>query len=858
MEATSTRSNQRIPLILLLIVVFVVASTISYLAIHQAVIKTIENQALSVAETVARQATTARSVYSQYITKKLKEDGTGGHIDYKNRPGYVPLPAQFLKLSGIKSSSDANQLYKYKPISKWNLEKTQGLNDDFLRWAWPQLEAQDSPAPESAIKWQPISRFEGEGSDRHLRYLYADPASQASCVSCHNAYENSGAIQLQRTESSTALGKQWKQHQLLGALSVTIPLAKVEFVGKEQVQKTVFIIFTILITSFLALAWFSFRIVKQERNLVNTERSLHYSEERRRVANDLLSTKQDLERAFIELSTYMQGINQHAMVSVSDADGVIIDVNEKFCQSSGYSKDELIGNSHNLLNSNTHSKQFFKNIWTTINTGGIWSGELCNKTKNGKLYWLDTSIVPLKDDNGVTVRYISIRIDITERKLNEERMLHMGTHDALTGLPNRILLQDRILQALAQNRRKKSHAAVLFIDLDQFKIINDSLGHDIGDLLLVEVASRLLSCVREEDTVARQGGDEFIILLPRLPNPEIAEFVAKKILGSLVKPYPIKSHELHISASIGLAVYPFDGDEVNVLMKNSDTAMYRAKASGRNNCQRFTSDMNTFAEEKLALLSDLRQSIARDELQLYYQPIIDIKSGQVVKLEALLRWQHPEKGFISPVDFIPLAEESGLILHIGDWVLNASFAQIKKWENQGYRVPNIAINLSVKQFYQNNLLSDLERLIETHQIDGQQVELEITEGILLKQTDELISTMHQIRKMGITISVDDFGTGYSSLSYIKSFPIDTLKIDRSFVADLTTDQGNTAIVKTIIALAHSFGMQVIAEGVESEEQLEFLRLQGCDKYQGYYYSRPLPVEQIVDHFEPPAAQQSSA
>lgn len=848
-EHNKKYKNQRKFMVAIIAVIFIAASFVSYNAISDAVSRTIENQALSVAEIVAKQATVARSVYSKNVAGKLKIDGTGPHIDYNEKSGYVPIPAQFLKMVGRKSANEADFLYKYKPISKWNLEPTQGIGDEFLQWAWPQLEMQDKESPTEPIKWKPISRIEGEGADRVLRYLYADPAAQMSCVYCHNSYEIRDNIQERRAQSKIALGKQWKQHQLMGALSVTIPLAKVEFVAKEQIQKTTILIFVILISSFIAMLLFSLRLIKQERNLTKTENELALSEEQRIASEMLLMAKQDVERAFYELSTYMQGIDQHAMVSVTDRKGTIIQVNDKFCQTSGYRSEELIGKNHKMLSSGTHSKSFFADLWKTISNGEIWSGEICNKAKGGALYWFDTSIVPLKDENGNIHRYISIRIDITERKKAEERMIHMGTHDGLTGLPNRILLQDRIKQALAHDRRYGTCAAVFFIDLDQFKVINDSLGHDIGDLLLIEVTSRLLSCVREEDTVARQGGDEFIILLPNIPDPDHAEIIGSTILDILAQPYHIQGNELHISASIGISLFPDDGEDVGMLMKNSDTAMYHAKENGRNNCQRFRPEMNSLAEEKHEMLTYLRKALGNNEFELYYQPIVDIESNKIVSLEALLRWTHPVNGKIPPYEFIPLAEESGLIIPIGSWVLETGCMQLRKWLDQGYDVPQLSINLSVRQFYQKSLTDTIADILKRTGIDGRLLELEITEGILIENTDELIATMYKIKDMGLTISVDDFGTGYSSLSYIKSFPIDTLKIDRSFVTDIPINSGDAAIVKTIIALAHSLKMDVIAEGVENEDQLAFLKEQNCDKYQGYYYSRPCPASEIVKLFK---------
>lgn len=454
-----------------------------------------------------------------------------------------------------------------------------------------------------------------------------------------------------------------------------------------------------------------------------------------------------------------------------------------------------------------------------------------------------------------------------ERKLAEQRIAHLANHDALTHLPNRDLLQDRIRQALTQvvrsgaqqnvawqhaqdgeqpqMRRSGSQGAVLFIDLDQFKAINDSMGHDIGDLLLKQVALRLVSTLRSQDTVARQGGDEFIVVLPSVANAQDAGTVAQKLQDALVLPYQIMGKELHISASIGIAVFPDDGEDADTLLKNSDTAMYHAKEAGRNNYQFFAPQMNQLSAQKQAMGADLRHALKRDELLLHYQPIVDVASGKLVGLEALLRWQHPIQGLISPLQFIPLAEETGLIVPIGKWVLKAACEQLKTWLDLGYEVPQLAINLSVKQFRQKTLIQTIARILEETAIAAHFVELEITESILMDNSDEMIETLLTLNDMGLKLSIDDFGTGYSSLGYLKRFPISTLKIDRSFVQDIVIDPSDASIVAGIISLAHSLRMKVIAEGVETSEQLAILAQQGCDQYQGYYFSKPLSASEIV-------------
>ena len=441
--------------------------------------------------------------------------------------------------------------------------------------------------------------------------------------------------------------------------------------------------------------------------------------------------------------------------------------------------------------------------------------------------------------------FIASARDITVRKETEQRIMYLASHDALTDLPNRTLLQDRIQQALVQARRNHSQGAVLFIDLDRFKTINDSIGHDVGDLLLKGVAHRLVSTLRGEDTVARQGGDEFIVVLPSVNNVPDAGIVAQKLLEAMALPYQIMDKELRTSASIGIAVFPADGEDADTLLKNGDTAMYHAKEAGRNNYQFFTARMNQLAAEKQSLGTHLHQALERDELLLHFQPIIDMAHGKLVGIEVLLRWQHPVQGLIPPVTFIPLAEESGLIVSIGEWVLESACGQLRAWRDQGYEVPRLAINLSARQFRRKGLVETIARILAETGVAGAYLELEITESALMDNTDEVSEILRKLKGMGITIAIDDFGTGYSSLSYLKRFSIDKLKIDQSFVQDIVADPDDAAIVIAIITLAHSLKMKVIAEGVETDAQFAFLRREGCDQCQGYYFSKPLPAREIV-------------
>ncbi len=456
--------------------------------------------------------------------------------------------------------------------------------------------------------------------------------------------------------------------------------------------------------------------------------------------------------------------------------------------------------------------------------------------------WSLMRVTPLQSQRGGVV---VTHTDITERKQAEEMAHHLAYHDPLTGLPNRVLFNDHLTLELAHARRNKCMVAVIFLDLDRFKTINDTLGHAIGDRLLQEVAKRLTGCLRGGDTVARLGGDEFMLLLSGITHGEDVAKVARRILEVLKPPFNLDGHELHITGSMGISLYPSDGEDAETLIKNADTAMYRAKEQGRGAYQFYTPSMNAKAFEHLILENDLQRALERQEFVVYYQPQVSLHTGQIVGVEALVRWQHPDKGLVPPMEFIPLAEETGLIIPLGDWVFWEACAQNRAWQKAGFPPLWIAINLSARRFKQKGLIKDIARILKETGLDPNYLELELTESHLMENVEATLSTLHELKAMGIHLSVDDFGTGYSSLSYLKRFPIDKLKIDRLFVLDITSNPDDAAIAMAIIAMAHSLKLKVTAEGVETKEQLEFLRAHQCDEMQGYYFSRPVPAEIIT-------------
>lgn len=540
--------------------------------------------------------------------------------------------------------------------------------------------------------------------------------------------------------------------------------------------------------------------------------------------------------------------NNTEAILITDAKMNIVMVNHAFTEITGYYIEEVLGKNPKLLSSGRHSKEFFEAFWQSLITKDLWRGEIWNKRKNGEIFpeWVTVSV--LRDEHLQITHYIAIYLDISERKKEEERINYLANYDVLSGLPNRHLLADRIEQALSSAQRHSSKVAVLFIDLDRFKNINDSLGHDIGDALLKQVAVRLKSCLRRTDTIARQGGDEFVAVLTELESANEVIFAAEKMIESLQEKFTLDDYQLSITPSIGIGIYPDDGKTSVELLRNADLAMYRAKESGRNNFQFYAPEMNTKAVQRLKLENHLRMAITRQQLMVYYQPKINVLSGKMTGMEALLRWQQPDIGFISPAEFIPIAEESGLINEIGDWVLRQACLQARLWQAQGIDIVPIAVNLSVRQLKQKDFPMHIKTILHDAGLDVSYLELEITESMLMDMGESGSIVLEQLRTAGIKLSLDDFGTGYSSLSRLKNLPLDRLKIDQSFVRDIATDPDDASIVSATAVLAHALNLKVTAEGVETQAQLDFIKSLQCEEYQGYLFSPPIPADEIIKFF----------
>jgi len=533
-----------------------------------------------------------------------------------------------------------------------------------------------------------------------------------------------------------------------------------------------------------------------------------------------------------------------ASVVITDTGGHIEYANPKFLEITGYSLDEVIGRKPNILKSGHTPKADHDDLWQTISSGREWRGEFLNVRKDGRRYWEYASISPIKAADGTITHYIAVKEDISVRKEYEERLFHQANFDPLTGLPNRVLVLDRLNQGLSRARRENDSLAVVFVDLDNFKNVNDTLGHAEGDVLSKQAAQRLTDCVRETDTVSRTGGDEFVIVLPAMHQPSDVEFVARKITEAFAKPFAIGSYDFHVTPSMGIAIYPGDGDDPSILLRNADAAMHLSKRKGRNAFQFFTPEINQHIVERMDLESRLRHALARDDLYLVYQPIIDSRTGGLVSVEALLRWNDEELGAVAPDRFISVAEETGLIVPIGEWVMRTACLQARQWRDEGVDLHRMQVNTSGRQVQGPEFVDIVRGALDDSGLPPGILDLEITESTLMADVPAAAKTLEELRGLGVKLSIDDFGTGYSSLSQLRAFAVDTLKVDSSFVRDITADLDRTAIAEAIVVMGHSLGLTVTAEGVETEVQFEMLRAWGCDSVQGYLFSMPLVADDL--------------
>ncbi|MBI5923026.1 MAG: EAL domain-containing protein [Betaproteobacteria bacterium] len=534
----------------------------------------------------------------------------------------------------------------------------------------------------------------------------------------------------------------------------------------------------------------------------------------------------------------------HEGMIITDPQGVILQVNQAFTDLTGYSAEEIVGQTPRILKSGRHGDDFYRDMWVQLELTGLWNGEIWDRRKNGEIYPKSLTISAVRNEDGAITHYIATQHDITERKQAEERIKDLAYFDQLTGLPNRVSLQQKLSQMVGLASRNHRQFALMLLDLDNFKSINDTLGHQTGDVMLTEVADRLSTSVRQSDLVARLGGDEFVIILPDIDGPADVARVAQKILVEISAPYFIDARELHTSPSIGICLYPDDATENEDLIKKADVAMYHAKSCGRGNYQFFKEEIQAAAVNRLALEADLRSALEKQQFMLHYQPQLDLRTGRLMGVEALIRWQHPERGMISPLDFIPIAEESGLILPIGDWVLEEACGQLAAWRTEGIEHIKMSVNLAASQFSDHRLPLRIEEILAKTGLPKGSLDLEVTESMTMQSPAETAAMMKVLTGQELSLSIDDFGTGYSSLAYLKLFPINTLKIDRSFVKDIETDQNDADICDVTVLLAHKLGLDVVAEGVETKAQLTYLLSIGCEKIQGYLISKPLPAGQI--------------
>ncbi|GAB0056621.1 hypothetical protein SIID45300_00929 [Candidatus Magnetaquicoccaceae bacterium FCR-1] len=600
-----------------------------------------------------------------------------------------------------------------------------------------------------------------------------------------------------------------------------------------------------------------------------------YEEDRHTFIQQIQLDKEELEKRILERTRELTRINNALQIEVevrrqtdvelclaasvyqnttegivvTDAQGIIESVNPAFTTITGYSEEDAIHKPMLMLFSSQHDEAFYRQLDQELLTHGRWRGEMWSQRRDGSVYPEFANINAIRDGEGVVRQYVKVFSDLSGIKRSEQQLHFLVHHDALTGLPNRLLLKDRMRQAFSYAARFNQIVGVLFLGIDRFTVINDALGREVGDRLLRDVAVRLAHCLRDEDSLARVGGDEFVVLATGLQQGGNAGRIARKLLSTLSEPFSVESERYYLTASIGITLYPLDEGDEDGHLKKAESAMRRAKEQGGNAIHFFTKEIDAVSVKRMTIENGLRLALERDELFLLYQPQMDVASGRLMGVEALIRWKSPEMGLVSPVNFIPIAEESDLIVSIGEWVLRTACRQNRQWQDQGFDPIRMAVNLSARQFQNRDLPNKVARILEDTGLDARYLELELTEGMFMRDANETVSTLQTLRTMNLQLSIDDFGTGYSSLSYLKRFPIHTLKIDRAFVRDVITDPDDAAITKTILSMAKNLNLQVVAEGVSDPDQLEFLRSLGCDLVQGFLFSPPVPPEEIAQFLE---------
>ena len=552
-----------------------------------------------------------------------------------------------------------------------------------------------------------------------------------------------------------------------------------------------------------------------------------------------------LEMSIRELKDIKTALDESAIVAVTDRRGIITSVNDRFCEISKYTKEELIGQDHRILNSGHHPKSFFKEMWKTIGSGETWNGNICNRTKDGSIYWVQTTIVPFLDEKGKPYQYISIRTDITAQK-NIKQITHIAHHDDLTGLPNRRSLIKRMEHEIKESKQTGNKFALFLLDINRFKHINDGLGHKVGDMFLVEIARRLSLINIQSDPFYRLNGDEFVYILKDLN--QLNEMI-DCILSIFKESYVALGYEFYSSASMGVAIFPDHAENVTELLKCADSAMYEAKKRKGNMCLLYEENMSGFNDKMLMLETKLHNALRQNAFELHYQPKMNIQTGKMDGMEALIRWNDDELGFVPPNQFIPFAEACGLIIDIGEWVLKKASLQVKEWNEKYGLHLRVAVNISPKHLAEKTFVTRLKEILDEVQVAPNMLEIEITEMSMMDQSEDLITKIQSIKDLGITISIDDFGTGYSSLNYLKQFPVNALKIDRSFIQNISNEEKGMAMVAAIIKLAHALNLEVVAEGVEELKELEILKEHACKYVQGYYFSKPLNVQDFTKKLE---------